>query len=415
MLERVGSYYYILPTYSQAKKIIWEGMDADGFPFMAHFPDEIIERKNQAEMSVELINGSRFQLVGSDNIDRIVGVNPVGVVFSEYSLQDPRSYELYRPILNENGGWALFNGTPRGKNHFYKLYERVQDDPTWWCSILSINDTRRDAPGESGGPVVTLEMLEQDRKEGAEEELIQQENYVSFNGRMTGSYYGHLIQKMHEDKRITDVPWNPKRPVFTVWDLGVSDAMVVLFCQVDGQYINVIDYLEIRNEGLTHFAKEVKNKSYFYSNHWAPHDIKQRELSTGKSRLEIAQGLGLNFRLIEKLAIQDGIGALRALFSLLRIDQTKCERLVDCLTQYHKEYDDDKHEFKDAPVHDWASHGADAARYLALIYDREFDNFFKPIASAGAQADVFEPEDHDPRRIRDAGLVEAAADRDDLF
>lgn len=389
-LERVGSYFYMLPTYAQAKKIIWDGVDAEGFPFLSHIPEELVVHKNRTELRVELVNGSAIQLLGSDNIDSIVGVNPVGVVFSEYSLQDPRAYDLYRPILNENSGWALFNGTPRGKNHFYKLYEKIKDDPNWYTSVLTVSDTRRDAPGESLGPVVTPEMIEQDKREGMDDDLVQQEYYVNFSGVQTGAYYGRLVELAETEGRISDVPWNPRLPVFTAWDLGVADAMVVIYAQLDGARVNIIDFVEQSGEGLAYFAKAVLRKNYVYSNHYAPHDIAARELTSGKSRLELARDLGLDFRIAPNLPVQEGIDSLRSLFPRLWIDRTRCARLVSCLTSYHKLWDPRHEQYGKTPVHDWSSHAADAARYLSLVYDLEYQHRNVETTSTGLKEPIFD-------------------------
>lgn len=396
-LKRVGSYYYILPTYRQAKQIIWDGIDAAGFKFLDHIPHELIEGKNESELQVELVNGSIFQLLGSDNIDRIVGVNPVGVVFSEYSLQDPQAWDFYRPILNENGGWAGFNGTPRGKgeNPLWILHQSVKDLPDWFVSVRGVDKTRRDSPGESGEPVVTLDMIEQDRREGMQDELIQQEYYCDFAGANVGSYYGNLVEQAFKEGRVTDVPWNPRLPVFTVWDLGVADAMTVIFVQLDGLKVNLIDYIEKRGEGLSYFAAELKRKAYAYSSHYAPHDIKQRELTTGKTRLELARDLGLPFEIVKDIGVQDGIDSLRSLFPRLWFDQTKCARLVSCLTNYHKQFDQKKREYAKAPVHDWSSHGADAARYLSICYDLEYETRNMKITSTGTHEALFDDHEQD--------------------
>src|SRR6185312_14576271 len=121
--DRVGTYFYLFPTYTQAKKAVWDGRDRDGFPFIGHFPPEIVAKKNEQELKITLTNGSIFQLVGSDNIDAVMSTNPIGCVFAEYALQDPRAWDYVRPILRENGGWAIFDFTPRGKNHGYQIYD----------------------------------------------------------------------------------------------------------------------------------------------------------------------------------------------------------------------------------------------------------------------------------------------------
>lgn len=394
---RVGSYFYILPTYRQAKQIIWDGIDGSGMPFMDHFPPELVAAKHESELKVTLQNGSIFQLLGSDNIDRIVGVNPVGVVFSEYSLQDPIAWDIYRPILRENGGWAAFNGTPRGKgeNPLWKLYSSVKDLDDWFVSVVTVDDSRRDAKGEDGGPIVTQQMIDEDIREGMEPALARQEYHCDFAGSNVGSYYGNLVERAIEEGRVTDVPWNPRLPVFTVWDLGVHDAMVVLYCQLDGVRVNIIDYTEMRGEGLAYFAPKLRERGYLYSTHYAPHDIQQRELSSGKTRLELARDLGIPFRIVKNIGIQEGIDSLRSLFPRLWFDQTKCARLVSCLAAYHKQYDDKKKEYNKAPVHDWSSHAADAARYLSICYDEEYDYRKVETTASGMNDPVLDTEDYD--------------------
>ena len=142
MMERVGTYYYFLPTYSQAKKVIWTGADKDGFKFLDHFPKEIVRTINQSDMVIELINGSILQMVGADNIDRIVGTNPIGVVFSEYSLMKKEVWDFISPILRENGGWAVFIMTPRGTNHAWDLMNSIKGDPKWFVETLTVADTK---------------------------------------------------------------------------------------------------------------------------------------------------------------------------------------------------------------------------------------------------------------------------------
>jgi len=176
MGKRKGIYYYFLPTYNQGKKIIWDGMDKSGFKFLSHIPEELILRKNDSEMKIELVTGSIFQVVGTDNIDSIMGTNPVGCVFSEYSLQNPQAWEFIRPILLENDGWAIFNFTPRGNNHAKKLYDMARLNPHWYCELFTIDDTK----DENGNRYITDEMIEEERVSGMSEALIEQEYYCKF-------------------------------------------------------------------------------------------------------------------------------------------------------------------------------------------------------------------------------------------
>ena len=169
-LKRTGSYYYFFPSYKQGRKILWDGMDRDGFPFAGHIPQEIREKTNDQEMRIKLKNGSIIQIVGTDDIDAIVGSNPVGCIFSEYALQKPQAWEFIRPILAENEGWAIFNSTPRGLNHFHEIYQTAMREPDWFSELLTIDDTK----------VLTEGDIQKERDEGMPEYLIQQEYYCSF-------------------------------------------------------------------------------------------------------------------------------------------------------------------------------------------------------------------------------------------
>jgi phage terminase large subunit len=354
--ERKGTYFYLFPTYSQAKKVIWDGMDATGFPFMGHFPKELVENRNESELRVELVGGSAVQLIGTDNINAIMGTNPLGCVFSEFALQDPKAWDYMRPILRENGGWAIFNMTPRGKNHGWSLYQMAQNNPEWFCERLTIDDTG----------VLTEKDMNQERREGMSEEMIQQEYYCSFEGVAFGAYYGKQLQSAENDGRIGKVLYETELGVETWWDLGIGDSTAIWFTQSTGREIRIIDYYEASGEGLAHYAKTLQSKPYVYSRHHAPHDIEVRELGSGRSRKETASALGIQFDVVPNLPIEDGIEAARSLLSRCWFDRQKCERGLNALGSYHKAYDDKLKDWKSFPNHDWSSHAADAFRYLAV-------------------------------------------------
>lgn len=356
MLGRVGTYYYFFPTYSQGKKILWNGMDRDGFKFTNHIPQEIRKRTDNTEMIIELKNDSIFQVIGTDKIDSIIGTNPIGCVFSEYSLQDPRAWEFIRPILVENGGWAVFLYTPRGKNHGYDLFKMAENNKEWFCQLLTIDDTK----------VVSEEMIQSERDSGADEDLIQQEYYCSFLAAIQGSYYSKQLRKAEEENRIANVPYEPNIKVSTYWDLGVGDATAIWFVQQAGKEVRIIDYYETSGEGLPYYVKILQDRGYIYGNHYAPHDIEVRELGSGVSRLETARSLGINFQVVKNISIDDGINAVRMIFNKCWFDKTKCKQGLNCLESYHKEYDEKRKEYKNIPYHDWSSHSADAFRYMAV-------------------------------------------------
>ena len=371
--ERVGAYYYFFPSYTQGKKILWNGIDKDGFKFLNHIPEQLRARTNQAEMLIELSNGSIFQIVGSDNIDSVVGTNPVGCVFSEYALQDPRGFDFVRPILRENGGWAMFNFTPRGHNHGYDLYVMAKNNPDWFCEILTVKDTLK----PDGTQYITDADIESERRDGMGEELILQEFFCSFEAAIPGAYYGTEMRLARDEGRVCKVDFQPEFTVYTAWDLGVSDSTAIWFYQIIGREIHVIDYYENAGEGLGHyinylFDKVGIEKGYKYGEFNAPHDIKAREKSTGKSLLETAwREHQVRFNVVPSVGLESGIETVRRVLKRCWFDETRCERGINCLTSYHKDWDSKGRVWRLSPVHDWASHGADSFRYLALSVGEE--------------------------------------------
>jgi len=361
----VGSYYYIFPLQNQGRKVIWEGTDKAGIKFLDHIPDSILEGKSHdTDMKVRLWNGSVIQVIGSDNVNAIRGTNPRGVVFSEFSYHDPMSWDVLRPILNENGGWAMFNFTPFGSNHAHDIYMSTHDNPRWFWSVLTVDETRT----VTGKPIISLEDIAEERKSGMDEELIQQEYYCSFTGSKVGAYYGRLIDEAKKDKRIGDIPYDPTSRVYTAWDIGVKDATSIWFYQKKGRAIYFIDYYENVGEGIDHYVKHLGTKRYSYGLHYAPHDIKKRDFSSGRSAWDIAIKLGLKMEIVFKEDVQSGIEAVRSLLPRCYFDEEKCKRGISSLKNYHKSWNETRRQYSSAPVHDWSSNGSDAFRYFATSY-----------------------------------------------
>ena len=362
--HRVGTYIYFFPTARLGRRILWDGMDKNGKRFMDYIPPSIVDgQPNSVEMKIKLKNGSTIQIMGTDMIVN-VGVNPIGCIFSEFSLQNPYSWNYTRPILRENDGWAVFNFTPRGRNAAYDLYLMAKHNPDWYCSKLSIEDTG----------VLSQEDMEVERAEGMSEHLIQQEFYCSFDLGTEGAYYAKLLNKAEIEGRVTNVPYDTMKTVDTFWDLGVGDETVILFTQEIGKEIHIIDIYRNQGEGLNHYAKVLQSLSddrdWVYGDHYAPHDIQVRELGSGaKTRLDIARELGINFMIVPKLSIAEGIEQARGIFPRIWIDSKRCTYLIKALENYHKHYNESLNVYSDRPVHNWASHTADAFRGMAIIYN----------------------------------------------
>jgi len=354
--QRKGAYYYYFPTLSLGRKILWDGMDKAGMKFMDHFPRGMVVKSNEHEMKLLLSGGSTFQILGTDRLD-VVGVNPVGCVFSEYAQQDPRVWDFIRPILTENEGWAMFNGTPRGKNHLYRMLRMAKLSDRWFEQVLTVEDTN----------AISLADIQLDRDEGMSEEMVQQEYWCNFEFGLEGSYYAQLIAQAYKEDRICDVPHQRAYGVFTSWDIGVGDTNAIWFLQQVGPWIHAIDYYEMNNVGVDHYANVCRRKEtedgYNYIAHYAPHDINVREWGADQAakRIETARNLGINFTKIPKVKNkQDGIDSVRAILPIMRFDRTRCKGGIDALQDYQKVFNEKYNVFADQPLKNWAMHGADA-------------------------------------------------------
>ena len=368
MFKRKGNYWHLFPKQTQARKAIWNGINSDGQSILDQvFPEAVRARTSSQEMMIELKNGSTWQLAGSDNYDSLVGANPVGVVFSEWSLCDPNAWAYIRPMLAENGGWAVFIYTPRGKNHGYTLYNMAKKADEWFCQNLTVNDTKR----ADGSPVISPEAIETERSEGMEEALIQQEFFGSFDAQIPGAYFADQLQQAKDQNRVGRIPIEPSLQVHTAWDLGISDSMSIWFFQAMGKEIRLVDYYESNGKGMEHYIQYLTQwadrNGVIYGQHLAPHDIEVRELTSGRSRKDVARDMGITFRTVQRPRTKiEGIQAIRRMFPRFWIDDERAEQGYACIASYHREWDEKHQRFRDQPVHDWASHGADALQTLAL-------------------------------------------------
>ena len=362
--RRIGSYWHMLPEYAQARKAIWQAVN----PHTGRkrideaFPPELRASTRNTDMFIELKNGSTWQVIGSDNYNSLVGTTPIGVTFSEYALADPGAWSYLRPALAENGGWAAFISTPRGRNHFARMFEGAARDPAWFAQRLSARDT-----GVFSEEMLRQELAEYVRERGEDgEALFNQEYLCDFDAALVGSYYGRWMSAAAAEGRIGAFGAAGGQ-VWTAWDLGMSDSTAIWFFERQGAGWRVIDYLEANGQGLAWYAEQLKNKGYAYAGHILPHDAAVKELGTGKTRIETLEGEGLsNIEIAKKLTVADGVQAVRRLLPTCWFDAAACERGVDALRQYRRIWNDKLKMFNNSPHHDWTSHGADAFRYAAV-------------------------------------------------
>lgn len=363
----------VYPTLVMGRQNLWDGIGSDGFKYRDHIPQGLrigVPNETTMKMSVRTKSNeeSLFQIGGSDRPDSLRGGNPKMVVFSEWSEQDPYAWDVVEPILKENDGIAVFNMTPKGNNHARGLYEYAKNSPLWHVEILTaeqtgiwslqqLDDIRED---------IVKRFSANGRSESEANAYFEQEYLCSFEAPVVGSYYGEGMRRAEKEMRIGKVPWIEDRLVHTFWDLGMDDSMTIWFMQQVGVNFHFIDYYENSGEGFSHYAKVCQDKGYIYGDHFAPHDIAVRELGTGKSRLEVAKSLGINFKVSPKLGLDDGINACRSILRQCWFDYEKTHRGINCLKNYHKEWDEKNKVFKTFPKHDWSSHGADSFRVFGV-------------------------------------------------
>jgi len=340
---------YIAPTYRQAKAVAWD--------YLKQFAGAVpMVRFHETELRADLPNGARIQLLGAENPDSLRGIYLDGAVLDEMAdMPESLFPEIIRPALSDRKGWALFIGTPRGHNAFFDLYNAAEGQDEWHTSIYRASETG----------ILDSEELDAARAMMTPDQF-EQEFECSWVANVPGSVFGKELQDIQEKGRISSVPYDPSVRVDTWWDLGVGDSTAIWFTQSVGRAVHVIDFYENRGEGLPHYAKVLSGKDYFYGTHNAPHDIEVRELGSGKSRRETAWDLGINFRVVPKLPVEDGLHAAQMLIPRCWFDAEQCKAGLEALRQYHRAYNERLRTFRNTPVHDWSSHAADAFRYLAV-------------------------------------------------
>ena len=347
--REMARYGFLTGTYKQAKSIVWDYLKM----YTAPIPGV---KYHETELRCDLPNGARIELLGADNYQTLRGRFFDGIVMDEMAdMPEPVLPTVVRPALADRQGYLIVTGTPRGHNAFYELYHESMKDDAWFCHLAKASDTG----------ILPTEELEA-AKTMMSISAYEQEFECSWAANIEGAVYGRELQKCEQDTRITHVPYDTRYKVNTAWDLGVADATAIWFFQNVGKAIHVIDYYEQRNEGLPHFARILEEWGYLYGYHQEPHDIDHREIGTGKSRLETAYQLGINFRVCKKIPIEDGIHAAQMALSRCWFDYDNCEQGLQALNQYHRAYNERTRSFRMSVVHDWSSHGADAFRYLAV-------------------------------------------------
>lgn len=368
--QRPGVYWHMLPQADQARKAVWEAINPHTGKKRIDeaFPVELRASTRKNDMVIEFKCGSIWQLVGSDNFNSLVGSPPVGLVFSEYALADPAAWAYLSPILEENGGWAVFITTPRGKNHAYRMLQNAKKNPAeWFAEVLTIDDTGMVSPER-------YEAIRKDRiaefGEAYGDAMCEQEYRCSFEAAVLGAYFSKEMAAADREGRICGLMADPAQPVHTAWDLGVDDSTAIWFFQVLAGGLHIIDYYESSGEGADHYVGVLNERGYPYGRHFVPHDAKVKEWGApgARTRVETLLKLGIKPELVPEHSFADGIQAARTTIARCKFDEDRCERGLDALRSYHTKYDEQLRILAKNATHDWASHGADAFRYLSMAW-----------------------------------------------
>jgi hypothetical protein len=363
--RRVGTYWHMLPTLRQARKVVWDGITNDGQRLIdVTFPRELVSKRNEAEMKIELKCGSIIQLVGADNVDANVGANPVHVTFSEFALTHPRAWHLLRPILTENDGSAAFISTPRGYNEFWDVGEVARTDSSgrWYYGLMPITVTG----------VMTEEQVAQEIREGMPEALARQEYYCDFSAANVGAVLGKWIEEAERDGRIVDdlVADPDGAPLELSSDIGYNDTCAWwLWQRLPGGWCAVLGYVEDNGLDASDWIERFQALGWTTARIgqvWLPHDARARTFATKTSALEQFRAAGYKTDIVPQVSRSHRINAARSVARRCIFNRTTCSVGLQALREWQYKYDEERRTFSSEPEHNWASHGSDAFSYGAL-------------------------------------------------
>ena len=356
-------YAYIAPTYGQAKRVAWD--------YLVKYTTPLGGTNNISELRVDFW-GRRIQLYGSDNPDSLRGQFFDGVIIDEVGDQNPKIWtDIVRPALTDRKGWCLFIGTPKGHNHFKELRDRAEKEEGWGLLEFKASET---------GVVDDTELKAAKNEMG--EDKYRQEFECSFDAAVEGSYFGQILNELEAKKHMQEIPREELSRTFTAWDLGMGDSTSIWVAQLVGTEVRLLDYYENHGVGLDHYVKWLRDNDYEKAEHILPHDVRVRELGTGKSRMEMLEEAGLQIKIAPRMSLDDGIQAVRRLLPRCWFNVPKVQTGLNCLRNYRRDYDEKRKIFYERPLHDWSSHGSDSFRYLALGLDEGSSSWSKPINKA---------------------------------
>ena len=370
-LKRPASYWHCLPEYEQGRKALWTAVNAQtGKNRVAEaFPPEIVARRDEQQMFIELVNGSTWQIVGSDRYDKTVGAGVAGIVYSEWALANPSAWGYQRPMVEENNGWAAFITTPRGNNHAKAMYDLGVESQAkggrWFAELSSVRETgalTQDQLDEAMAEYQAVYGLDFGRA------MFEQEYFCSFSGAMVGAYFGAEMNRAEVDGRVAEFEIDWDHPVHTAWDLGKAVNNPIWCFQVIKGEPRIVDFYQPETDDLSDWVAWLNERGYTGSD-YVPHDILVTEWGSKRTRFETLQGMGRKPKRLPRVAVADGLQAGRTTINAARFART--ERVlegIEGLKNYRREWDDERKTFRETPVKDWAEHIGSAFRYLGLAW-----------------------------------------------
>lgn len=376
--ERPGTYHYVWPLLKQGRDAIWEGKDEDGRDILQYYvPQEMIAKKDNQDMKLTLyaIGGtSQIQIFGTNKgqYESLRGKPGNGVVYSEYSRQDPRGRDVVSPMILKTGGWSVYNSTPNGNNHFKEGYYLAKNNPNCYALTATVEDTFN----HQGNRLITEADIQKERDDNRTDDYINQEYYCSFNQGIEGTYIGKQLQIAENDGRIGNFIYDESVPVYTVWDLGVANFMSIIFYQLIGNEVHIIDYHEASGYSFVYYAQVLKDKDYLYGKHWAPHDIKAREMGSDNSkekralsRLEKADKVGIKFDIIDRINFENSVDNAMAVMSKCYFNKRSkgVNQLITHLEQWGRKWNEQIQAYTDWERDDIHTHAGAAFRYMSTV------------------------------------------------
>lgn len=339
---------YIAPNYAQAKKVAWE--------YLKMFAAPVLEQSHESELRVTLINGAKIYLLGAEKADSLRGMYLDGAALDEFAQIRPSAVsQVIMPCLSDRGGWLVYMGTPKGKNHFYDVHRKARDDPTWFHMLKKASETGIISPEELALQKSMMDVAD-----------YEQEYECSFEASLKGAIYGLEMEQTEREGRIRDIPLDPALPVDVITDLGYADDTVLGFFQRHRDGILMHEVLANNEVDWDYYLDEMDTRNV--RDVYLPHDARAKNLQTGRSIVEQTIRRGYRPQIVPDHKLRDGIAATRKLLPFVHWNRSLCSNAVEAMKSYRRAWDEKLGCYKDHPLHDWSSHTADMVRYLGVVF-----------------------------------------------